>query len=222
METQYFYPGFTAPYSTTTFYSDTVNFTYTGLSLDIKDYVITPAFYAENYYCQTDPCYADSVDTAYVSSYFCSKKYAQKNFIWGTCFEPYMPTIYFLEGCGGPYYVYYEYGGGTERKRQFIYSIKGVDTCGNYSSIAASINDNEIEKPFAVSPVPSNGISTIHFRDKLGYELEIYDITGKRIQKIAKSGNPEYVIDLTKEKSGMYFGKVIAGKNVWTFKLIKE
>jgi hypothetical protein len=214
---QFYYPGGGPPTSTITYQTYTASVSFTDLSLSAEDYA------TNNYYIQPDPCYTDSIDTVFVSIPYCNKKSWHKEYTgFSSCFEAPMPVSELTEGCGISYNKHDDYATGNEEIQELIFYKKGTDSCDTNQNVATSISNNTKLNPFHVGPIPSTGIFSVYFETPISYELEVYDIEGKRILKTAKTNNRQASINLTNEKSGGYFIKVITENDIWKTQVIKE
>jgi hypothetical protein len=63
----------------------------------------------------------------------------------------------------------------------------------------------------AISPNPSNGVFKINLTDLLEneFEVSVYDLAGNAILTDMVNGN-QSTIDLTNQKTGIYFVKIIS------------
>ena len=75
---------------------------------------------------------------------------------------------------------------------------------------------------FAVYPNPSKGIFNIKTKTQSTFDLNIYDVTGKRIlqQQDVKTNNNSHQIDISNYAIGVYFLNIINNKSKITKKLI--
>ncbi len=75
----------------------------------------------------------------------------------------------------------------------------------------ASIDENPNELAVAISPNPSNGVFKINLTDLLEneFEVSVYDLAGNAILTDMVNGN-QSTIDLTNQKTGIYFVKIIS------------
>ncbi len=79
--------------------------------------------------------------------------------------------------------------------------------------------DNTNSNNFSVYPNPSNGIFTITNYEFKITNVEITDITGKRIKQFVIR-NSKFVIDLTNQPTGIYFLKINSNDGIYTEKII--
>ncbi len=79
-----------------------------------------------------------------------------------------------------------------------------------------------IKKNFKLYPNPSNGIFNISLDDKETGKIEVYDIYGTRVHSQGFKNSKVLVVDLEKQRKGIYFVKVTIGNEVMTGKMIVE
>lgn len=92
-----------------------------------------------------------------------------------------------------------------------VFSACGQDTYCNQVQLASTSVSAVSNNYFSIYPNPTNGIVNISFLDKIERKIIIYDIAGK-IVYYSLSNDPFLSIDLSKNKSGIYF-IVIEGSN---------
>jgi len=88
------------------------------------------------------------------------------------------------------------------------------------------VNDNELDKLVSLYPNPSQGSFHINLSDDLtvennNFNINVYDITGRRIYNKALTNNNQEV-QLSKAQKGVYLVEVSNGKNKMVKKLIIE
>jgi hypothetical protein len=97
-----------------------------------------------------------------------------------------------------------------------------VDQCGTVSSVA----DTELEAvELTVYPNPTNFTATIELsghspQDEVSVNL--YDVHGKLLEVPTVSRAENVTLDLSKLPTGMYFGQVFIGKELRTFKVVRD
>ena len=85
---------------------------------------------------------------------------------------------------------------------------------------ALSVSDNELVS-FSIYPNPTKDM--INFNTTLSIDdVEIYDISGKQVNRIKGENITNDSIDLSQLKVGVYFLKINSDGNIQTIKLIKE
>jgi len=99
-----------------------------------------------------------------------------------------------------------------------VLGMKGIIVVQNVTGIA----DNKLQKNFKLYPNPTNGkfqiaLSELHTDRKC--ELEIYNVKGERIYK-SPITSAKSEIDITNQKSGIYFIKFYDGLSVHTERIV--
>ncbi|OFY84640.1 MAG: hypothetical protein A3F72_01395 [Bacteroidetes bacterium RIFCSPLOWO2_12_FULL_35_15] len=194
-----------APYFTFTYNTLTDTLFYTDLNSPIQNYP----------FMMTYPCYADSIDSVYIEpNPYCSKKIWHKEYVWGTnCFEEPFQKYDYVEGCGGPYYYYFDASGGSLNWRDLIYYKKGIDSCGQNVSFTTGLAElSNLESEITVFPNPMNTYTTITFSEpQKQATIILTDALGKEIKKINFTGK-QLRIEKEEMKAGIYFIRIIDEK----------
>jgi len=87
---------------------------------------------------------------------------------------------------------------------------------------AETLND---ERFFKVYPNPTKGIFTLELNsvnESGSVKIEIFNLLGERILNTEQQTNSHYQFDLSGNKAGIYFIRVICGENNKIEKLIKQ
>ena len=115
--------------------------------------------------------------------------------------------------CGGYESLCYEETG------TLVYQNPAYSTC----YFAATVGNNElISEKFQVYPNPAKDFVSIDFTDIGRREIEIFDITGKKILKKTTT-NRNFILYLQEVDNGIYFIKVFDDKNYYPpYKLIVD
>lgn len=83
-------------------------------------------------------------------------------------------------------------------------------------------NDNFELKDVVVYPNPSKDIFTISLGDTKIDSLEVYDITGKKVSSVNSLENNMYRLNLSNASNGIYFLKLVSGKQQTVKRIIKN
>jgi hypothetical protein len=133
--------------------------------------------------------------------------------------------IYYISGCGGPYY---DYSGKTFTNfYKLVYFKKGAETWGTPFDTTNWILPYSIPdfKQVAISvyPNPSTGLVNIEIpeAEKAEFRMEIFSLTGIKISEM-KICESKFAFDISNYSKGMYFMKIFKGNlEVCQRKMIK-
>ncbi len=193
------------PYFFFTYHTLTDTIFYTDLISPIQNYPFMPTYL---------PCYVDSIDTIYApSTAICSKKTWHKQYIGGTsCFEEPFQNYDYLEGCGGPYYNYFDAMGGCVVWQELIYFIKGIDTCGFNIPVTVGVSElSNIKFGINISPNPFTSQTTITFNEEQkNTTIKIRDVVGNVIKnyELGIKNGKSVTIDMSSVAKGIYFVEI--------------
>ena len=188
---------------------------YTDLLSPIQNYPFMPSY----------PCYTDSIDSIYISSpapiLYCAKKIWHKQYTAGpTCFEEPFQNYDYVEGCGGPYYVYFD-GTADFVYRTLIYYKKGTDSCGFNIPVTVGVSElSNINSEITLFPNPTSTTFTISATDKIE-SVKVYNIIGEQLITDIPNNN-QSTINISQFSKGIYFAEIKTEKGVVRKKLVKE
>ena len=84
-------------------------------------------------------------------------------------------------------------------------------------------NTEEALSNLVIYPNPSTGKFYFHLSSEESVQIEISDLTGKRIQNVVSEElNGNYTLNLTGKAAGVYFAKITTNKGQITKKLVIE
>ena len=131
-----------------------------------------------------------------------------------------------VSGATTGYQVAYPVGHNIKQIK-FVYH-KSVGNCAFddfyvISNATPVKNINKSEKPFVISPNPSNGPVVIDFLNKQNSEPQftIYNMIGSEIKDapVEKISNQRYIIKLNNRQPGFYFIRVKTDKMIYTTRI---
>jgi len=132
----------------------------------------------------------------------------------------------FVDGCGGPYYEYWNYETNVLHYLELKYFLKGTEEWG----VPYYVSMNDFSLPyqyFLLYPNPAHDHITINSSDSNfsnnSINGSISSIDGRTIKKFSfSSDNKSYSIDLSGIGNGIYFVRLETDKNVFVYKFLKE
>ena len=89
-------------------------------------------------------------------------------------------------------------------------------------SCFSGIQDNEVNATFSIAPNPSDGKFTLNINPNGSYDIEVYNLLGKKIFNAAKLQQPSYEFDLSNYPKGIYLLKISTAGKIVTKKIVIE
>ncbi len=165
---------------------------------------------------------AGNIDSVYYDTLYNGRKINYADYVFSILSN----SNIFIDGCGGPYYEYWNYETNVLHYLKLRYFLKGTEEWG--VPYYVSITDFSLPyQYFFLYPNPAHDKITINSCDGTfsnnninGY---ISSIDGRIIEKISfNANNRSYSIDLSGICNGIYFVRLETNKNVFVYKFLKE
>lgn len=158
-----------------------------------------------------------SIDSVLINNHY-HKRFNMQNGHWN------------IEGIGSDMGLIESLGISLDGSSDFLcYAEKHIPVFPNGTNCILNVNVEEhlisTNNHVMIFPNPSSNFITIYFQEiqKSEFEIEIYNITGKKVKSLKFKGKSSAVVNVTDFPHGLYLGKIFNSNSfIQTFKFVVE